>query len=316
MNMSEFLNKQNIAMLWDVISDEEIFKYLTRDIQSKIANLFSENIKGFFEIERTKTNNLIDLNKKYILLILNYIRKNYPYQPNKIKIYEELPVKEFITAEEIQNERKTQFEKDLQDRQQEFENIINVKVPPVPEFADKYEDSPISEMDKIIKEMTAKRNYDIEQINYNYTSDINQANNWLKSQETSLKTEKFTPQKINDETTQNYSRFKFLNNIDEINSEKIEINKGNSPQKKNVTWGENREINNKEEINNDIEENIFLKLKKVEKKVDKHDNINFSIKEITNEERIINEERIVNLENEIKALNNKIDIIISLLKQN
>ena len=162
MNINNFLNKENINTLWDVISDEEIFKFLSRDIQTKISNLFSNNIKGFFETERTKTNSLIDLNKKYILLILNHIKKSYPYQPNKIKIYDELPVnehitvKEHITVEEIQNDRKTQFEKDLQQRQQEFENIINIKVPPVPEFADKSEEIPISEMDKIIKEMTAK----------------------------------------------------------------------------------------------------------------------------------------------------------------
>jgi hypothetical protein len=297
MKINNFFDKENINTLWDVISDEEIFKFLSRDIQTTVSNLFSNNIKGFFETERTKTNSLIDLNKKYILLILSHIKKNYPYQPNKIKIYDELPVKENITAEEIQNDRKSQFEKDLQQRQQEFENSINVKVPPLPEFADKCEEIPISEMDKIIKEMTAKRNYDVEQINRNYSADVNQTNNWLKPQETSLKTEKLTPQKVNDEKEQhNYSRFKFLN------IEEVEPNKIISPSKKNVTWKDNEEFD-------EVEENIFSKLKKVTKTESSSNNIVLSLEETSNEDRIIN------LESQIKTINNKMDLILDLLKQ-
>lgn len=305
MNTSIFLTKENIETLWDVISDEEIFKFLSRDIQIQIADLFSKNFKGFYEIESKKINNLIELNKKYILLILNHIKKNYPYQPNKIKIYNEPITNINITAEEIQNERKSQFERDFQKRQQEFEDSINVKAPPVPEFADKYEDSPIAEMDKIIKEMTAKRNYDVEQINRNYNSDVNQTNNWLKAQETSLKNEKLTPQKINDEKEQSYSRFKFLNNIDE-NAENIETNKIISP-KKNVTWGDNNEINNNFEFVDEEQQNIFSKLKK---KDNKSSNIQLTIEETTNDDRI------TNLENQVKTINDKIDVLINLIKQN
>ena len=206
MNINTFLHKENLSTLWDVISDEDIFKFLSRDIQSKVAELFSNNVTGFFEIEKTKTNNLIDINKKYIMLILNHIKKTYTQQmPSKIKILDETPAKEFITAEELHNERKSQFDKDFNKRQEEFENIMAVKAPPVPNFLDKYEDKPIGEMDKIIKEMTAKRNYEVEQITKNTVVD----DSWLKPQETSLKSEKITkePQSINE------SRFKYLNAV-------------------------------------------------------------------------------------------------------
>lgn len=282
MNTSNFLSKENLNMLWDVISDEEIFKFLSREVQTKIANLFSENIKGFYNTEKAKQSNLIDLNKKYILLILNHIKKTYSYQPNKIKIYDEQLATELITAEEIQIERKSQFEKDLQHRQQEFENSMMVKVPPVPEFIDKYEDRPIGEIDKVIKEMTAKRNYDVEQINLTHNLDINKSNNWLKSQETSLKTEKLTPQNIQDES---YSRFKFLKNNNDVDNNILST-------KKNVTWGENNEID-------DVEENIFNKLKKISKPEESYD-----------------EQRMTTLENQIKSINNKIDLILDLIKQN
>ena len=117
MSNSDFLQKGNISMLWDVISDEEIFKFLPRDLQLNVSQMFINNVNGFFEVERKKTNNLIEINKKYIILILNHIKNNFQKKPhNKIKILEDEPVKEIITYEEIHNERKSQFEKDLAKR--------------------------------------------------------------------------------------------------------------------------------------------------------------------------------------------------------
>ena len=48
------------------------------------------------------------------MLILTHIKKTYTQQmPNKIKILDEPPVKEFITAEELHNDRKSKFDKEL-----------------------------------------------------------------------------------------------------------------------------------------------------------------------------------------------------------
>ena len=40
MSVNLFNTKDNIKMLWDVISDEDIFTFLTPDIQSKIYKMF------------------------------------------------------------------------------------------------------------------------------------------------------------------------------------------------------------------------------------------------------------------------------------
>ena len=285
MNINNFLQPDNINTLWDVISDEDIFKFLSRDIQGKISQVFLNNIKGFFEIERTKSNNIIDINKKYILLILNHIKKNYPQQiPSKIKILEEPAAKELITYEEIQNDRKSQFEKDLVKRQEEFTNSITLQVPKVPEFSDNYSDTPIKDMDKIIKEMTSKRNYEVEQINRNNSNNNNNTDNdnWLKPQETSIKKDKF---------------------ITEM-------------PKKNVSWGENVMIakNEIEIIQSDSEEdNIFKKLKKVNTQghnVETLNNIKLTINEPSTEDKI------KDLQNEMKLLNTKLDKIMDLLNKN
>lgn len=293
-------------MLWDVVSDEDIFIFLTPDIQSKIYNLFLNNIQGFFDVEKTKNNSLVDLNKKYILLILNHIKKTYPYQPSKIKIHNDQHIKELITYEEIHSDRKSQFERDFSKRQEEFEDSMTLKAPPVPEFADKQSDKPIKEMDKILKEMQAQRNYEVEQINRNYHN-TNQVDNWLKPQETSLKSEKLLPQETKlEQQPQNYSRFNFLNELEHVLSP--------TNTKKNVSFSNNDEIKtfNSEPILEDDEEyNLFSKLKKVNKK---EDNIKLEINEVINPNGI--EDRISKLERNLTNLNEKMDKIINLLSNN
>jgi len=306
MSIRQFVSKNNINMLWEVINDEDIFKFLSRDIQEKIYQIFLNNIQGFFDSEKTKTNSLVDMNKKYILLVLNHIKTNYPYQPSKIKIHNEIPIKESITYEEIQNERKTQFEKDYNRRQEEFEELITIKTPPVPDFTNKKSDTPIKEMDKILKEMQTQRNYEVEQINRTYNK--SQVDDWLKPQETSLKNEKFQENKSNvflEPLRDN--RFKFLNELEE------DISK----DKKNVSWSKNNEIINISEniikMNEDeVDDGIFLKLKKVSEPK-KNENMKLEIKEITLDENITTQDKILELERNIKSLNEKMDKIIDLL---
>lgn len=285
----EFIKKENIDMLWELISDEQIFCFLSRDIQANVYQLFINNFKGFFDNEKTKTTSLVDINKKYILLILKHIRKNYPIQPNKITIHHE-PVKETITYEEIHNDRRSKFDQDLNKKQEEFEDFMTIKAPPVPEFADRETDRPIKEMDKMLKEMQASRNYEIEQINKNQNNS-SQVDSWLKSQETSLKTDKFNPV----EQSQNYSRFKYLN------QESI-----SSKEKKNVSFSNIEDIqtfNNEEED----EDDIFSKLKKVSNKKTEPNEI-----EIHEQNE---EDRITKLEREVKNMNNKMDRILELLSK-
>jgi hypothetical protein len=270
MNISNFLTKQNISMIWDVISDEDIFKFLSRDVQLKISEVFTNNLKGFYDNEILKTNTLIELNKKYILLMLTFIKNNYPQKPSKITILEEVSPtnqKNLITYEEIQNDRKSQFDKDLSRHQEEFTNAMTLKVPPVPDFNDKLEEKPITEMEKIIKEMTAQRNYEVEQINRGFNSQT-QDDNWLKPQNTSIKNEKLqSPLKQenpNISVANTNSKLKYL----KIENEEISFNA--FEPKRSVTWGENatKEFEENEIINNDslIEQNIFKKLKRIDPK--------------------------------------------------
>lgn len=297
MSIKEFNQKGNVQILWDLISEEEIFKFLTPNIQNNIYSIFLNNLQDFFVAER-KNNSLVDLNKKYILLVLNYIKKNYMIQPSKITIHNEPPAKELITYEEIHNDKKSQFEKDLTKRQEEFEESMNLKTPPLPEFADKDRDKPIKEIDKILKEMQAQRNYEVEQINRTYNSST-QVDNWLKPQETSLKIEKLVNPELKLEETQS-SRFKHINSLDQNNS----LNS----QKKNVSFSNDNQVNlfNDNELDDEEDNNILSKFKKIKKE----ENITLQINEPK-----INEDRISKIEKNITILDEKMDKIIEILNR-
>jgi hypothetical protein len=295
MSINDFLQKDNLATLWDVISDEDIFRFLKKPVQSEISQVFTNNIRGFFESERAKSSNLIDMNKKYIILILNYIKQSTNAKmPSKIKILDEppAPARELITYEELQTDRLSQFDKDLTRRQEEFTSAMKLNVPEPPKFTDNYEDKPITGIDKIIKEMTAKRNYDVEEINRSYTSDINQTTNWLKPQDTSIKTDKFVPQVA----TQNQPP-----RLKHINLDGTSVTNDKPSPKKNVTWGK--------EANNDVDEletSIFKKLKRVNNDDSgKSNNITITLEEQSTTPTI--DDRLTNLETQMKMLNDKLE---------
>jgi hypothetical protein len=171
---------------------------------------------------------------------------------------------------------------------------MTLTAPNAPDFTDKLEDKPIEGMDRLIKEMTAKRNYEVEQINRNYTSDVNQTSNWLKPQETSVKTDKFPAP----DTTSTASRFKFLNTDEQLGS-------GGDQGKKNVTWGANNEIatTNLDSTDDDLDTNIFKKLKRVGPEPAAQNNIQLSLQD----------DRLANMERQIAALAAKMDTLIQLL---
>jgi len=336
-NITKFLDNDNIKILWDVIIDEEIIKNKPKVFQENIFHLFMNNIKGFFDVESKKMSNLVDMNKKYILLILNHANKSIQKlemaEYKKIKILDEEPKNGnmLITYEEIQNDKRSQFDKDLNKRQEEFTNAMTLPVPPVPTFTDNFDNNnSISEIEKAIKEMTAQRNYDVEQINRSNNNSIITSNidTWLKPQETSVKNEKI-PQQVEANNTNknnnNSNRLKYIKieNIDIDNSnyqnQIIDLGKKEyeSP-KKNVSWGKN-EVYIKNEL--DGKNKVKLVMEEIEKDNENDNTDIFKLfKKIPLKEEgkniQTNEDKILLLQQDVKILSSKLDMIIELLQNN
>jgi len=165
-NSSQFLSNSNLLTLWEIIRDQETFQFLSRDKQTDIHATFIANIRPFYEKERRQTSNLIDLNKKYLVMISNHIKTTYPHKPTKITIHDALDLSTQpitpITTEEIHNERQTAFINDLNKQQADFDMYINKPVPPTPNFADPIQkEEPIKDMETMLREFQNQRKYEV-----------------------------------------------------------------------------------------------------------------------------------------------------------
>jgi hypothetical protein len=317
---TDFLKNSNISLLWEILSDENtMIKNGSKIFVENIFKVFKENIVGFYESESKNSNDVFDMNKKYIMLMLNYINNKYKNSNNnnshvvKPTITKE---KTLITYEEIQNNRQSQFEQDLNKRQNEFTNAMSQPVPPVPDFSIKLDEEPIKEISEKIKQITAQRNYDIEQINKNY---LNSQQNFTKPQETSIKNEKLTminnSSKINNNNNiSNNLKYIKIDNNEELDSsiyssQVIDLN-SSQENKKHVTW--NNEVNN--EINDNMEEiNIFSKLKKVSRIEDKNNTNNTNNTNYSEDKIIVLQEEIKDIKNKMETLNENMNKIMELL---
>lgn len=312
MSKTDFLTKQNVSLLWEVIMDNDFMKNKPQTEVSQIIDIFNVNLKKFHD--STNNNNLTELNKNYITVMMNFINKNFnkptPPPPNEKKL---------VTYEDLQNDRLTKFEKDLNSRQQEFTSAMALPVPPTPDFSDK-KDEPLSEIEVEVKRYMAQRNYDVEQLNKTLVND-NQASSWLKPQETSLKAEKLplvqsnknplplvqsdkNPLVQSDKNPLKYIKIYNDTNISKnvIQKDVIDLNNNNNNNKKKViSWADERtdEIIEDEIIADEfnaekqIETNIFSKLKTIPSKKDE----------------------LADLKEEMKVLHQKLDLILNLMNK-
>jgi hypothetical protein len=318
MSLDEFLSNQNIKMIWDVLIDEDIFKNKSKDIIAQMHMIFNKNIVPFYEKEKHTTSNLIELNKKFITILMNFVNRNFPTISQKhAQSTNQYPLqvqkKELITQEELQTDRQNEFERELSQKQKEFTSSMTLQVPQKPNFSDTI-DKPISEMELEMKKMIAQRNYDLETANKSLSA--NDVENWLKPKETSVKADKigFTNANTNTNTKQNVTQNTNTNtntkqnvtqhanssnnSIKYIKIDAEDISEGvlkkdiielNSPEKKQISWADEKQDNN-----------IFSKLKLLPHMLEEKENA---------KEHVTDSNKMQQLEYDIKTIYGKIDTI-------
>lgn len=286
MSVNDFATNENVNMLWEVISDEDCFKFHSRDVQNVIYDIFLKNIPGFFKIEKRSTNTLVNINKKYILLVLKYIRENHPYKANKIQILEETKPT-LITYEEIQNDRNIKWNTEFEKKQKEFDDFMVIKQPNVPNFMDGEKDVPITDMDKILNDMKKKRNYEIAEI-----SEFHSLNNNI------VKTD--TENSINtaDESFKKNVSFNEVENIQMFYSDDIIESETNDIFSKLKKKNDNKDDLNKPDLNND------------NKNYKNNNSLDINNLDINNIDK-----RLTYIENDLYNIHSKIDRLISLLEK-
>jgi len=290
--MADFLTEANVRLLWEVLIDEDTLSSKPKEFLHLIFQIFQKNLIPFYETERKSGNlYLIDFNKKYISLMIDVIQKAEVQQLQKAKqSVNKVP----ITYEEIQEEKKTKFEKELVQKQDEFQRAVALPVPPTPNFSDpwKEEKTPISELERMIQETINERNFDLDPNHKN----VQEASKWLNLKETSVKP--------NDSPSLKYIKIEEPL-VKEKFIQPISLDDYVKPSK-NVQWSEKLEESyfvltspntflEEKEDNSQLEKTLFSKLKRVpslEKDI-----------------------RIQQLEEEVKMLYQKIDVLTRVLEE-
>lgn len=261
----DFLNKENVDLIWEVILDAQVF-----DINGHKQNiqdthdLFIEQIRLFNQREKkntsSQTQTLIDMNKKFITGFLEKI--NYPTNDSNSGLV--------VTSQDIQNERKTAFEKELSKKRTEFDHAMNVTVPEPPNFKDNLTDQPIGgNMEMLIAQTLAQRNLELEKIHIENKNGIKpeQLKQFLNPQETSIKNEKYLQvNAANSFTGEREIKYIQIGEpVDEpLDNHVIDLN---HPPEKHISWAEENHVYKIEKNihdDNDNNMNIFSKLKKVD----------------------------------------------------
>jgi len=245
--MNQFTNKQNLALLWDVLLDELNIKSKHPSFNSNVQQVFQSNINPFITRAQPNTS-LIELNKHFLSQVVLAVHKLFPQLSNDVKriTISSEEVIEPYKIEDIQAERLSEFDKELNMKRMELENYMTLPKPKGVQFSDNNVDGKITSMDALVSEKLAERNLELELLQKNNYNTISTADNWLTAKETSIKTEKMVAKDSDYVLQQSQSRLKYLNFDDQQN-----ISLNITPKK--VSWS------------NEIEEptNIFSKLKRV-----------------------------------------------------
>ena len=196
-NLSQFNNKPNINLLWDVLLDELCINTNNKTLVTNIKTVFESNIKLFTARCNPKTH-IMELNKQFLSQVVfavnrlfpNLNKQNQEQNIKKINITNE-ESSEPYKIEDIHLSRQTEFERGVERKRMELENYMTPQKPKELDFSYGDLDGKITEMDSLISEKMVQRNLDIEQLhNGNYNSSNIDPETWLKPKETSVKTEK------------------------------------------------------------------------------------------------------------------------------
>jgi len=297
-----FLSHENMQLLWEVIIDDDnkILQTKTREGLSEINQSFNQNIKLFYEKEvkdkiadPSKPLGLVDMNKRFIASMTTFLRKrenkDYEFKPlNQIKQVS-TEKKAPITKEEIENERKNNFEMELERKRNDFTNTISKPLPPVPNFQDNISEfeKPLN-LEEEMKRIVEQRKFDTIPIpssaissvsstlledevsqkpqgNDTSVTSVTQLPDWLKPQETKdpvrfLKIgEEVDPIDIDKYNNKNTNKNTNKNMIVPYTNQPIVSNLNSVlKQKKNISWSDQLETEDTYEDNITQHTNISI----------------------------------------------------------
>ena len=248
-----FLSHENVQMMWEVLVSNNTHSGMNDFLKS----VFYSQLNSFYRNERENITNLLELNKKYLTYIITlmntHVNANAPaIESVNANVNANVNTKDLITHKDIQDNRMTKFQHDLEARVQDFQSNIQKVIPPEPVFQEKM-DTPMGELDALLKKTIADREREMELF----------ANSSSSSSSFSLPPPVETQEKRRLVKIENVNEPVFDKNIIDLN-ETVAL----SNTQKKISWG----TNETREIRSDLEEKDAM-IKKMDKMQQQIDNL-------------------------------------------
>ena len=264
-SLTQFTNKENIHLLWDVLLDELNVNTNNKAMISNIKTVFESNINPFTSRANSKAQ-IIELNKQFLGQVVLAVNRLFPQLKQdqnikKITITNE-DVAEPYRIEDIQSARQSEFDNAFEKKRMELDTYMTPQKPKSVDFTDKFVEGKITAMDSLLAEKMNQRNLEIGQFITN-----SETEKWLQAKDTSVKSENINANNIQTNNIQTNNIKQTNSRLKYINNELSDFNK----TVKRVSWderatGDERTIRDERAIRDEREEepviSIFQKLKK------------------------------------------------------
>ena len=239
-----FLSKENTDVLWEVLADDDSVPK-TSDTQETFVWL----LPRFHASHQRAKIDLMSMNKLFIGEMMEKLQENMSKtSPPKNTS------KPLITSEDLKSDRLSEFDKELKQKETDFQFAMTRPVPEEPNFKDNFEEKPLGDVSQEIERMMKERNLEISSIQKK--QDVKKAEEWISSTNPSLRSNS------NQESIkQPQQDLKFI----KIDKDDLEIqvpttNLDEETISKSVSWDENLTINISKQPSSDSV-SIFSKLK-------------------------------------------------------
>ena len=235
---------QNKELLWSTLQESGAFAGLSRDQFQPVQSAFDRSVQQA-AAQSGAAASLSDVNKHIIREFVQVLRAfqtpppvPVPEKKNKLELV--------YRSEDIQNERASEFDRQLRDKQAEMESFLTLKKPTDVSFTDKMnEDKPIGdEMSRLIAQELAARERELVQLK---PEDIKKAQQWIGS---------------NGANATNANNGANANNANANNANANNANNGANAVKKTVSFSE-EEDNTVYENKLEETDSIFSKFKRI-----------------------------------------------------
>lgn len=162
-NSMNFDSKDNKGLLWKILSDNGLFNNINSSRFNEVQQNFENTILEI--INETYGNKTMGIQEQNQLFINKMIINLKQFKNNEI-----------YTAQDIKNQRKSEFEQDLESKQRDFDLMMKKNIPQEVDFSDKGRtkgqqiEEKLENIDALLEEQQREREKDLFAIQNNNTS--------------------------------------------------------------------------------------------------------------------------------------------------